>query len=85
MMSIIKDRLIKFVNKSGNLINKSKIKDENETKNLLSKMHDANLALLSIKLGKIHSEVLKQIAPYFNLSIDNIGDELETSSDESNE
>jgi hypothetical protein len=73
MMNIVKDKLIKYVKKSGNLINKSKINDEDEIKYLLSKMHDANLALLSIKLGKIHSEVLKQIAPYFNLNIDDIG------------
>jgi hypothetical protein len=79
IMEIIKDRLIKFVNKSGKIINKSKI-DENETKNILSKMHDANLALLAIKLGKLHAEVLRQIAPYFNLNIGNLSDD---SSDES--
>ena len=81
MMDIIKDKLIKYVKRSGNLINKSKIKDEEETKSLLSKMHDANLALLEIKLGKIHIEVLKQIAPYFNLSIGNIESEFDSSSE----
>lgn len=81
MMSIIKDKLIKFVNKSGKIINKSKIDNEDETKNILSKMHDANLALLAIKLGKIHSEVLKYIAPYFNLSIDNVSNESDSESE----
>ena len=81
MMQIIKDKLIKYVKSSGNLINKSKIKDEDKTKNLLSKMHDANLALLEIKLGKIHIEILKQIAPYFNLNIANIYDDTRDSND----
>ena len=67
MMDIIKKRLIKFVNKSGKIIN--------ETKDILSKMHDANLALLAIKLGKIHSEILRYIAPHFNFNID---DKLKT-------
>ena len=73
IMEIIKDRLIKFVNKSGKIIN--------ETKNILSKMHDANLALLSIKLGKIHVEVLKQIAPYFNLNVGNLSDDSDNESE----
>jgi hypothetical protein len=79
MMSIIKDKLVKFVNKSGKIINKSKIDNEDETKNILTKMHDANLALLEIKLGKIHSEVLRQIAPYFNLNIENVSMSSDTS------
>ena len=74
---MLKSDLIKFVKRSGKLVNKSAIKneDEDKTKNLLSKMHDANLTLLAIKLGKIHGEVLKYVAPYFNLNVDNISDE----------
>ncbi len=45
-------------------------------------MHDANLALLAIKLGKIHSEILRYIALYFNFNID---DELRQSDIESSE
>lgn len=70
MMEIIKNKLTKYVSKSGKQIDKSMIEDENDVKEVLSQMHEANLTLLTIKLGKIHDEILKQIAPYFNLIID---------------
>ena len=69
MMEIIKDKLIKYVNMSGKLVNKS-IKNGKNTENILARMHDANLVLVAIKLGKIHSEILRHIAPYLNLNID---------------
>lgn len=34
-------------------------------------MQESNLTILTIKLGKIHNEILKYIAPYFNLAIGN--------------
>ena len=34
-------------------------------------MQEANLALLTIKLKKIHTEILKYVAPYFNLNVEN--------------
>ena len=48
-------------------------------------MHDANLALLSIKLGKIHTEVLKQIAPYFNFNIGSVESNNSSESSESDD
>jgi hypothetical protein len=70
MIDIIKSKLSMYVNKSGKKIDKSMIQDEEETKEVLSKMHDANLAILTFKLGKIHGEILKQIAPHFNLDVE---------------
>jgi hypothetical protein len=62
--------MTKYVRKLGKKVDAMAIKDEEKTKDTLSKMHEANLTLLTIKLGKIHGEILKQIAPYFNLSVD---------------
>jgi hypothetical protein len=73
MMKIIKHKLTAYVNKSAKMVNKLTDQSENEEdiKDLLSKMHDANLAILAIKLGKIDGEILKYIAPHFNLNIEN--------------
>jgi hypothetical protein len=75
MMKIIRDKLMSYVSKSGKKVNRLTDKSENEEeiKDLLSKMHDANLAILAIKLGKIDGEILKYIAPYFNLTVTSDG------------
>lgn len=71
MTNIIKDRLVSYINKSGKIVNKSTNKfSEDKIKDILDKMHEANLIIFTIKLGKVNNEILKYIAPYFNLSID---------------
>lgn len=69
MMDIIEDKLKIFISESSKVINKL-INNGRDTETILLKMKDANLALLTIKLGKIHCDVLRHIAPYFNLKID---------------
>lgn len=76
LLDKIKTLLMEYVFDCGNKINKitSKHKleeiEENKTRSLLSQMQEANLTILTIKLGKIHGEILKYIAPYFNLKVD---------------
>jgi hypothetical protein len=76
LMDKIKVSLSDYITKCGKKINRITSKsilsddEENITKELLLKMQEANLTLLTIKLAKIHSEILKYIAPFFNLNID---------------
>ena len=78
MLDIVKDRLIAFVDELGKMVSKS-IKECRNTENILSKMHDVNVLLVEIKLGKMRMEILRNIAPYFNLSVDMSDDSSDTS------
>lgn len=86
MMKIIKDKLSTYISKSGKHVDKltKYSEDEENIKDILSKMHDANLAILTIKLGKMDNEILKYIAPYFNLSVENILEDTGSSTSEIN-
>lgn len=43
--------------------------EESNIKTMLSTMQNINMLLITIKLRKIHDEVLKYVAPYFNLNV----------------
>jgi hypothetical protein len=48
-------------------------------------MQDINLTLLTIKQQKIHVDILKYVAPYFNLNINVIDESLITTSTNSSD
>jgi hypothetical protein len=76
----IKELLMNYNDKCGKYVKKMSKKsmlndfEESKIKNSLSQMQEANLTLLTIKLRKIHIEILKYVAPYFNLNINTIDD-----------
>lgn len=85
LMNKIKELLIDYNDECGATVRKISRKDvlngmeENKIKSTLMTMQNINLTLLTIKLRKIHTEILKYVAPYFNLNVNNVS----TISDES--
>jgi hypothetical protein len=80
LMDKIKDLLINYNDACGSYIRntgrRSKLDDSEELKikEMLLFMQETNLTLLTIKLKKIHIEILKYVAPHFNLNVNNIDD-----------
>ena len=75
-MDKIQDLLTKYNTKCGKFVNKLSKKtsalnttEENEIRSKLLTMQEINLTILTIKLRKIHTEILKYVAPYFNLNM----------------
>lgn len=85
LMNKIKNLLIKYNEKCGEKVrNISKqlimnYEEENKVRTLLALMQETNLALLTINLEKIHTEILKYVAPHFNLDINKMDDDKEIS------
>ena len=81
LLNKVSDMLIKCNDKCGarvrKITNKCNLQnaEENEIKSKLLIMQEINSTLVTIKLGKIHADILKYVAPYFNLNFSNI-DEL---------
>jgi hypothetical protein len=77
LMEKIKELLTDYNEKCGNCVRnitkKSNLDgdEESEIKNILAVMQEINLTLLTIKLRKIHMDILKYVAPYFNLNVNN--------------
>jgi len=90
LLNKISEMLIRCNDKCGarvrNITNKYNLQneEENEIKNKLSIMQEINSTLITIKLGKIHMDILKYVAPYFNLNFSNVDDLLSDTSLESN-
>lgn len=78
LMNKIKDLLTEYNDECGEYVRKVSRKtilgnnEENKIKNILSLMQDISLFLITIKLRKIHNEILKYVAPYFNLNVNNV-------------
>jgi hypothetical protein len=89
LMEKIQNLLIKYNTKCGKIVNKLSKKtsslsfsEDNKIRNNLSSMQEINLTLLTIKLKKIHTEILKYVAPYFNLNMNTIDlEDISTSED----
>lgn len=88
LLDKIKDMLTEYNDECAILVQKMsrRVKldfdEENMIRNALTSMQEINLTLLTIKLKKIHNEILKYVAPYFNLDVKNIEDD-DSDSDES--
>ena len=83
LLERIKDLLTDYNNECAILVNKMSKKnkldneEESQIRSALTSMQEINLTLLTIKLRKIHNEILKYVAPYFNLDVKNVEDETE--------
>ena len=88
LLEKIRDLLIEYNDECATLVNKMSRKitldneEESQIRNALLSMQEINLTLLTIKLRKIHNEILKYVAPYFNLDVKNIEDELDSDGSE---
>ena len=78
LLEKISDMLIEYNNECGDKVRKMSkrtvldYEEENEIKKMLASMQEINITLLTIKLRKIHGEILKYVAPFFNLTVGNI-------------
>jgi hypothetical protein len=78
LLEKISDMLIEYNNECGDKVRKMSkrtvldYEEENEIKKMLAAMQEINITLLTIKLRKIHGEILKYVAPFFNLTVGNI-------------
>ena len=86
LMEKIQDLLTKYNTRCGKFVNKLSKKtsalnatEENEIRGKLLSMQEINLTILTIKLRKIHMEILKYVAPYFNLNMNSIDLDSSTS------
>lgn len=80
VIELLRD-FVKECNKNVQNIDTLNPEIEYETREILRNMEKANSVIMNIKLKKISMEILKYIAPYFNLKLDQLDDIDESNSE----
>ena len=75
MMNIVREKMTTYVNEGHDYVDEKTLErnlsndDEEKIKSLLLNMTNATKLIQTILLGKIHDDIVRYIAPHFNLGI----------------